>query len=31
MDCPYVQQLQDDIAAYGAACELEVIFKQNKV
>ncbi len=31
MDCPYVQQLQDDIAAYGAACELEVIFKRNKV
>jgi Fe-S-cluster containining protein len=31
MDCPYVHRLQEDIAAYGAACELEVIFKQNKV
>jgi Fe-S-cluster containining protein len=30
MDCPYVSTLQEEIAAYGAACELEVIFKQNK-
>ena len=31
IDCPYVALLQDEIAAYGAACSLEVIFKQNKV
>jgi len=30
VDCPYVSTLQEEIAAYGAACELEVIFKQNK-
>ncbi len=30
VDCPYVQALRDEIAAYGAACELEVIFRQNK-
>lgn len=30
MDCPYVSILQEEIAAYGAACELDVIFKQNK-
>ncbi len=30
MDCPYVATLQEEIAAYGAACELEVLFKQNK-
>jgi len=30
MDCPYVQLLQDEIAAYAAACELDIIFKQNK-
>ncbi len=30
VDCPYVSVLQDEIAAYGAACELEVLFKQNK-
>lgn len=30
MDCPYVSALQEDIAAYGAACELEVVFKHNK-
>jgi len=29
-DCPYVQVLQDEIAAYSAACELELIFKGNK-
>lgn len=29
-DCPYVQILQDEIAAYAAACELELIFKGNK-
>ncbi len=31
IDCPYVALLQNEIAAYGAACELEVFFKQNKV
>ncbi len=31
LDCPYVSTLKDQIAAYGAACELEVIFKHNKV
>lgn len=30
MDCPYVQALQDDIAAYAAACELEIVFRHNK-
>jgi len=30
VDCPYVSTLQEEIAAYGATCELEVIFKQNK-
>lgn len=30
VDCPYVSVLQEEIAAYGAACELEVIFKHNK-
>ncbi|PID72718.1 MAG: hypothetical protein CSB34_00740 [Desulfobulbus propionicus] len=30
VDCPYVQVLQDEIAAYAAACELDLIFKQNK-
>lgn len=30
VDCPYVSALKEEIAAYGAACELEVIFKQNK-
>jgi len=29
-DCPYVQLLQDDIAAYAAACELEMMFRRNK-
>ncbi|MCI5145901.1 MAG: hypothetical protein D3923_10325 [Candidatus Electrothrix sp. AR3] len=29
-DCPYVQLLQEDIAAYAAASELELIFKRNK-
>ncbi len=29
-DCPYVRHHQDDIATYAAACELELIFKQNK-
>ncbi len=29
-DCPYVQVLQDEIAAYAAACELEMVFKENK-
>lgn len=30
MDCPYVQALQEEIAAYAAACELDILFKQNK-
>ncbi len=30
VDCPYVGVLRDEIAAYGAACELDVIFRQNK-
>ncbi len=30
VDCPYVSLLQEEISAYGAACELDVIFRQNK-
>ncbi len=30
VDCPYVQLLQDEIAAYAAACELETMFRRNK-
>ncbi|HHL35343.1 MAG TPA: YkgJ family cysteine cluster protein [Desulfobulbaceae bacterium] len=30
IDCPYVVLLKDEIAAYGAACELDVIFTHNK-
>ena len=30
MDCPYVQQLQEDIAQYAAASELELVFRTNK-
>lgn len=30
VDCPYVQLLRDEIAAYAAACELEMLFRQNK-
>lgn len=29
-DCPYVQALQDEIAAFAAACELTPVFRQNK-
>ncbi len=29
-DCPYVQLLQDEIGAYAAACELELVLKENK-
>jgi Fe-S-cluster containining protein len=29
-DCPYVEVLQQEIAAYGAACELDPVFKGNK-
>jgi len=29
-DCPYVRELQNEIAAYAAASGLEIIFKQNK-
>lgn len=30
VDCPYVARLRETIAGYGAACELEVIFRRNK-
>lgn len=30
VDCPYVRLLQEEISAYGAACELDVIFRHNK-
>lgn len=30
MDCPYVQELQDEIANYAALCDLEILFKKNK-
>lgn len=30
MDCPYVQHLQDDIALYAAASELELVYRRNK-
>jgi Fe-S-cluster containining protein len=30
VDCPYVQALQQEIAAYAAACELEMVFRHNK-
>ena len=30
VDCPYVSRLRETIAGYGAACELEVIFRRNK-
>ncbi len=30
VDCPYVQLLKDEIAQYAAACELDLILKQNK-
>lgn len=29
-DCPYVRLLREEIAAYAAACELELILKENK-
>ena len=29
-DCPYVEVLQQEIAAYAAACELAPVFKGNK-
>ncbi|PIE56100.1 MAG: hypothetical protein CSA34_06040 [Desulfobulbus propionicus] len=29
-DCPYVRLLREEIAAYGAACELETVFTCNK-
>ena len=29
-DCPYVQLLQEEIAAYAQMCGLETVFKQNK-
>lgn len=30
VDCPYVRLLQDEIAAYASACELEMFFRHNK-
>ena len=30
IDCPYVQVLREEIAAYAAACELELVLKGNK-
>ncbi|MFA5718151.1 MAG: YkgJ family cysteine cluster protein [Desulfobulbaceae bacterium] len=30
-DCPYVSGLQDEIAAYAAACELHLVLKRNKL
>ena len=30
MDCPYVRRLQEAIAAFAAACELEMVFRRNK-
>ncbi len=30
VDCPYVQLLKDEINRYAAACELDLLFKQNK-
>lgn len=30
VDCPYVALLRDEIAAYAAACELELVFRRNK-
>lgn len=30
VDCPYVRLLQEEIGAYAAACELEMIFRHNK-
>ena len=29
-DCPYVRELQQEIARYVAACELELVLSQNK-
>lgn len=30
VDCPYVQELREEISAYAAACELNMIFRENK-
>ena len=30
VDCPYVQELQDEIVEYAAASELHLLLKQNK-
>jgi hypothetical protein len=30
-DCPYVKELKELISSYGQYCELETIFKENKV
>lgn len=29
-DCPYVRQLQEEIAAYAQRCDLEPVFRENK-
>ncbi len=30
VDCPYVQCLREEIGAYAAACELDLVLKENK-
>lgn len=30
-DCPYVKQFQDEIGRYAVICELEPVFKENKM
>jgi Fe-S-cluster containining protein len=30
VDCPYVRLLKEEIAAYAAACELDMVFRHNK-
>ena len=30
IDCPYVEILEEEIAAYAAACELDLVIKRNK-
>lgn len=30
VDCPYVRDLQEDIAGYASACELHLVLKENK-
>jgi Fe-S-cluster containining protein len=30
LDCPYVRLLQDEIAGFAAASELDLVFRRNK-